>query len=139
MRFQLVQFLPSRPEDIVTITNIVVPDPSDDSSQTVTAGFHGSTIEILRLSRKQFEFGISPLLTNFVASLTVAYTDKNGHERKLWNGIDATTSLGAAGLDELPADIKSINLTFKFTATTNRFVEFLALPEPAPTNSPANK
>lgn len=138
MRFELVHFFPSRPEDILTFTNVTVPDSDDVSSAPVSARFQGYTIE-LHASRKQYDFSISPRLTNFIASLTVAFTDKDGREHKIWDAIDATTTLGSGGLDQLPKDVKSINLTFKFTATTNRFVEFIALPEPAPTNSPANR
>lgn len=134
-RFEMVHTLPSRPDDFVTFHDVPVANASNTDFVPVATNFGPYQISITRFPRGQINYKIKPGLANLRGWLSISYVDDEGQKHLAVKHHALFPSGAGVGFGPaIPKYVQKADVTFRFAPTTNRYVEFIGLPEPAKTN-----
>jgi hypothetical protein len=82
------------------------------------------------LGRGSLTYEISPPVTDFVHQVEMSYADNEGREHTiLKQSVGTTSGLNIGTSAAAPANVDFVNLTFTFSAFTNRSAEFIVRPD----------
>jgi hypothetical protein len=123
----------STPDNILTINDFTFADFASHPFGMFTTNLGQYQIQFTRITRRQISYRITPDLDGVTDRLTIEYTDENGLKKKPVEDFIGNSGVNMDFGSPIPESIKSANITIALI--TNRFVEFLARPEPAATNS----
>ena len=127
--FDCTHDAPFNTNEAITFHAVPVPAPKT-WGQSVSATLEGFKITFQFYNRDAFNYSITPYPVGFHTYLKLERADSDGKTPPFRDG--ECPSWGGLG-GNIPSDVAAIDITF--TISSNRYVEFLARPLAASTNS----